>query len=134
MGLKLASPEWVAALSEALNGSESYRQAAKEWEGDFVLVVEPDGEDEVSAYVYLDLYHGACRGHALLRHPDERPSAYTIAAPRSVWRRVVEGKLDPIQGMVMRQLRLRGDVMRIMRHPRAAREIVAVCMQVPTEF
>jgi putative sterol carrier protein len=48
---------------------------------------------------------------------DEKPAEYLIRAPFNIWRKVIEGRLDPIQGMMTRKLKLQGNMMKIMRYP-----------------
>jgi len=134
MPYRFPSDAWIAELSRRLNESPSYESSAKNWEGDFVFVVEPDEAYAETAYLFLGLLHGKSTGGALLSSPDERPAEYRIRAPFSVWRRVIEGELDPIQGMMMRKLKLDGNLMKIMRYPKAAKEIVCCCADVPTEW
>jgi putative sterol carrier protein len=134
MGIKFASDEWIKELGNQLNQNEAYQRSAKDWEGDFVFVVEPDEASAETAYLFLGLYHGKCTGAARLSGEGERETEFVIRAPFSAWRRVVEGKLDPIQGMMTRKLKLGGNLMKIMRYPKAAQEIVACCSRVPTEF
>ena len=43
-------------------------------------------------------------------------------------------ELDPIQALMTRRLKLRGNMMKIMRAPKAAAELVNCSTQVPTEF
>jgi putative sterol carrier protein len=134
MSHRFPSDEWIADLSRLLNESPSYESSAKDWEGDFVFVVEPDGRFTETVYLFLGLRHGKSTGASLLSTPDERPAEYRIRAPYSVWRKVIEGELDPIQGMMMRKLKLEGNLMKIMRYPKAAQEIVSCCADVPTEW
>jgi len=134
MAFRLTSDEWIKELSRLLNESESYARAAKDWEGDFIFVMEPDEGSSETAYLYLDLCHGKSPSARKLASADEKKTAFKISAPFGTWRKVVEGKLDPIQGLMMRQLKLEGDMLKIMRYPKAAREIIACCALVPTEF
>ncbi len=134
MAHKFPSDEWIKELSRQLNASETYEQSAKDWEGDFIFVVEPDDAYPETAYLYLNLYHGKSPNAALLSGPDEKQAAYLLAAPFNTWRKVIEGKLDPIQGMMTRKLKLNGNMMKIMRYPKAAKEIVACCAHVPTDW
>jgi putative sterol carrier protein len=134
MALKFPSDEWIMELSRQLNASESYEKSAKDWEGDFVFVVEPDDAYDSTAYLFLGLYHGKSTGAAALASKDEREAEFTIRGPFSTWRQVIEGKLDPIQGMMTRRLKLEGNMMKIMRYPKAAKEIVDCCALVPTDF
>lgn len=134
MPYRFPSDEWIKELSRQLNASEAYERSAKDWEGDFLFIIEADDELHETAYLYLDLYHGKSPSAAQWSSRDEKPVAYVLSAPFGTWRKVIEGKLDPIQGMMTRQLRLEGNLMQIMRYPKAAKEIVSCCAQVPTIF
>lgn len=130
---KFPSDEWIKKLRELLNSSESYSRSAKDWEGDFIFVVEPDEAYKETSHLLLKLYHGSSAGAEMLE--GELPETeFTINAPYSTWRKVIDGKLDPIQGMMTGQLKLRGNLMKIIRYPKAAQEIVACCAEVPTEW
>lgn len=133
MRYKFPSDEWIKKLSELINQNDSYKRSAKDWEGDFIFNVEPDEAYNKTAYFHLELFHGSSPGAAMLE--GELPKTeFTVTAPYSTWRKVIEGKLDPIQGMMTGQLKLRGDLMKIMRYPKATQEIVSCCADVPTEW
>ena len=134
MAFKFPSDEWIKELSSKLNESESYEKSARDWEGDFTFVVKPDDAYDGTAYLFLGLYHGKSPDAAQLSSFDEKPAAYVLSAPFSAWRKVIEGKLDPIQGMMTKKLKLQGNMMKIMRYPKAAKEIVSCCALVPTNF
>jgi putative sterol carrier protein len=134
MGLHFPSDVWIKVLSDQLNQSESYERSAKDWEGDFVFIVGPDEAYPDTAYLYLGLYHGKSPSAAMVETAEERDVEFVISAPYSTWRRVIEGKLDPIQGMMTGRLKLSGNLMKIMRYPKAAQEIVACCAKVPTDW
>jgi len=134
MALKFPSDEWIKELTHQLNSSESYEKSAKGWEGDFVFIVEPDETYADTTCMFLGLRDGKSTGAALLASEDEREAEFVLRAPFNVWRQVIEGKLDPIQGMMTHKLKLKGNMMKIMRYPRAAKEIIACCASVETEF
>jgi putative sterol carrier protein len=134
MGLKFPSDAWIKELSHRLNESGAYEKSAKDWEGDFVFVVEPDQAYDNTAYLFLGLYHGKSPDAGMVTSEDERETEFTLRAPFSVWRRVIEGELDPIQGMMMKKMKVQGNMMKIMRYPKAAQEIVSCCALVPTDF
>ena len=134
MAHKFPSDEWIKALSDLLNSSESYERAAKDWEGDFVFIVEPDDAYPETTYLHLQLHHGKSPGAALV-DPDQLPETeYTISSFYTTWRKVIDSKLDPIQGMMTGQLKLKGNLMKVMRYPKAAQEIVSCCAKIPTEW
>ena len=134
MALRFPSDEWIKELSQKLNASESYERSAKDWEGDFIFIVEPDDAYDKTAYLFLGLYHGKSPEATMEAGPDGRETEFTISAPFSTWRRVIEGELDPIQGMMMRKLKLQGNLTKIMRYPKAAKEIVSCCALIPTDW
>lgn len=134
MTLRFPSDEWIKELSSKLNESEAYEKSAKDWEGDFVFVVEPDDAYADNAYLFLALYHGKSPDAAMIASEDAREAEFVLRAPFSNWRRVIEGELDPIQGMMTRKLQVEGNMMKIMRYPKAAKEIVSCCALIPTDF
>ena len=134
MAYKFPSQEWIDEVKDLLNSSESYQRSAKDWEGDFIFVVEPDEAYDDTAYLHLKLFHGKSPGAAVVDSENLPETEYTLRAPFNTWRKVIDGKLDPIQGMMTGQLKLRGDLMKIMRYPKAAQDIVACCALVPTDW
>jgi putative sterol carrier protein len=134
MALTFPSDAWIKELSGLLNTSDSYAESAKDWEGDFTFVVESDDACPETRYLFLGLYHGESTGAKELESLVEEPAEFVIKAPFNTWRKVIEGKIDPIQGLMTRQLKLAGNMMKIMRYPQAAKEIMACTSQIPTEF
>lgn len=134
MATLFPSDAWIKALSVKLNESDSYERSAKSWEGDFIFVVEPDVNYKETAYLFLGLYHGKSTDAAMIANLEDRAAQYTIRAPYRTWLKVLAGKLDPIQGMMTRQLKLEGNMMMIMRYPKAAQEIMACLKLIPTEY
>jgi len=135
MPIPFATDEWIKALMANLNESDAYREAARLWEGDFSFVVQgdqPAGSQDVC--LYMDLWHGECRDAYALSDPAAKSPEFVISAPLPVWRKVLDKKLDPIQGLVTRQLKLKGNMLKVLRAPRAATELVACCTLVDTAW
>jgi putative sterol carrier protein len=132
MAIPFASDEWVQALEAELNNSQSYKDAAQKWEGDLCLLVNGGAGMSGDTYLYLDLWHGACR-KAYVSH-DPVNAEFTIAAPLPTWKQVVEGKLDPIRGLTTRRLKLSGPMMKIMKAPKAAIELVNCAKVIDTQW
>jgi len=128
MSYKFPSPEWVKVFDEHINSSDAYANAAKTWEGDITLVI--DG----GPGIYLDLWHGKCRLAEFLDDPDTRSPEFKITADMEKWKKVLAGKLDPVQGMVTRQIKLDGNLVKIMKNVKAAQELVRCATRVPTVY
>ena len=129
MAYKFPSSEWVAEFENQINTSDAYANAAKTWEGDISLVIEGD------AGIYLDLWHGKCRKAEYIADPSSgtKPE-FTISADMEKWKKVLAGKLDPVQGMVTRQIKLDGNLVKIMKNVKAAQELVRCATRVDTVY
>lgn len=134
MPIKFPSDGWVKALMVELNQSATYREAAKNWEGDFYFIATAGPGLPKDVYLYMDLWHGECRAAYEVTDPSSKSPEFAISAPLPAWRKVIEKKLDPIQGLITRQLRLQGNMLKIMKAPKAAAELVNCCTLVSTEW
>ena len=132
--IPFATDTWIKRLHEEINHSEAYRQAAKTWEGDFFFVVEQGGSQTEPVYMYLDLWHGESRKAFVVEDPTTTKPEFVISAPVGTWKNVVELRLDPMKGLLTRQLKLQGNMAKIMRAVKAANELVLCATRVPTDF
>ena len=134
MAIKFQSEEWIKEFQRLMNESEAYAKAGKGFEGDWIFIVEPDDVLPKTVYFFMSLNNGKCTDAAMIASEQERKAQYFIRAPFGIWRRVIEGKLDPIQGLMMRKLKLKGNLMKVMRYPKAAKEMMNCVMHIPTDF
>ena len=134
MSIKFPSEEWVRELENRLNASESYAQAAATWEGDNIFIVLPDADYPETTYLYINLQHGKASDARRLNSLDEQKALFTTSAPFNIWRRVLEGRLDPIQGMFSGKLKLVGSMAQVQRTPKATYEMVKVAEKIDTDF
>ena len=133
MGLKFGTQEWVDDYIEKLNANETYAEAAATWEGDFVFVVEPDGGLEEEIRFYVDLYHGKARSGRQLQPDEEQESTYVFSGKWSMYSLLIDGKLDPLKGLVSGKFKLVGNMAAVMRAVKAAKQLVETIKMVDTE-
>ncbi|MGQ9833585.1 MAG: SCP2 sterol-binding domain-containing protein [Candidatus Villigracilaceae bacterium] len=125
--------EWLKALEEKLNHDGRYAEIARNWEGDLCFVIEPEGNLTEQVIMYLDLWHGTCRKAEIW--PEMRTDfipAFLLEATYGNFCKVLLGQIDPLQAMMTRRLRVRGDMAVMMRSVptvldfvRCAREITS---------
>jgi len=132
--IPFATDAWLQRFHEEINKSEAYRQAAKTWEGDFYFVIEPEGSLTEPVYLYVDLWHGESRQAFVATDPTVKKPEFVISAPVSTWKNVVELRLDPMKGLLTKQLKLQGNMAKIMRAVKAANELTLCTTRVPTGF
>jgi len=131
---KFPSEEWIKAFKEELNKNEAYAEAAKDWEGDFLFIVTPDEGLEKETVFYVDLWHGKCRDAYMVPSRETKTAEFIYEGPYSNWKKLIMGQLDPIQSLLMRKFKLKGNMAKIMRYTKAASELVKTASRVPTEF
>jgi putative sterol carrier protein len=134
MTLLFPSEEWLEALVQELNNNEAYGEAAKNWEGDFYFIIQPEEELQEKFIAYMDLWHGKCRSAKVVRDEGEYAPEFQMRAPLKIWRQVFEKQLNPIQGMLTGKLKVKGNMMKVVRSPRAALELVNCCAEIPTIY
>ncbi|MFN7034739.1 MAG: SCP2 sterol-binding domain-containing protein [Bellilinea sp.] len=132
--IRFPTDEWIKAMMEDLNQSQSYKEAAKNWEGDFYFIIEPDGTHAETVVLYMDLWHGECRKAFKVDKVDEIKPAFQLRGPITTWKKVMTKQLDPMQAMMTGQLKLTGNMAMVMKNVRAAKELVESCTRIPTEF
>lgn len=128
------SQDWIEDFRHRVNANSDYAQAAHDWEDDFLFVVAPEGNLHEKATFYVDLWHGKCREARLLDPNEELKTAFTWTGPYGNWIRLIEGKIDPIGGLMTGKFRLKGSMMKIIRYTKAAKLLVETASQVPTKF
>jgi len=130
------SEEWLKEYVDLINASDDYAKAAAEWEGDVAYVVEaePDRGLPEDVWAWLDLHHGECREAKIVSPEEGEKAAYVIRAPLSRWREVIRRELDPVKGMMQGKLKLTGDLPTILKHLKAANELVNLAASVDTTF
>jgi putative sterol carrier protein len=131
---KFPSEEWITLFMEAVNSNKNYEEAARTWEGDFLFVVDADEELKEPTTFYVDLWHGKCRGVALVRAGEEKKAAFIYSGPYGNWKKLINKQIDPIQGLLTGKFKLKGDMIKVLRAVRAAKELVETAGKVPTEF
>lgn len=141
--LEFGSEEWLLRYKEEVNSSESYRESAKTWEGDFLFLVNfedddprPEGNPDLAQIrMYIDLYHGECREvHEVPVGEDPPETEFVYEGTYKNWRKLLDGEIHPIRGLLQRKFRLQGNMKKVMRYVKAAQELVKATQQVPTAF
>ncbi len=134
------SREWFEEFVRVLNSDEEYAKAAKNWEDPLILVVtdlpkpvrEHFGTERV--VVWMDLYHGKCRSFEFLNAPEEKPAPIIISGTYENMKKVAQGRLSPTMAVMTGQLRVKGDVGKLLSNAAASSAFVNALKKVPTEF
>jgi putative sterol carrier protein len=134
MSIVFPSAEWIDAFKAQVDASEGYRASGRTWvHGPVALVVEPEADKGVPEpmAVWLDLHEGVCRDAHEVSVEEAQAAPYVITGSYTRWKQVSQRQLDPVKGMMQGKLRLKGDLPTIVRHVRAARDLVECSTRIP---
>lgn len=136
MAYKFPSAEWLQALKEKLNADEKYANIAKKWEGDIMFNIEPEGSLTKPVKLYIDLWHGKCRGAYIVdeTRTEQLNPAYVLSAPYGNFQRILNSDLDPMQAMITRKLRVQGSMTYMMRNVPVVLDFVRCAQELDTEY
>lgn len=128
------SIEWLTAFQEKLNGDERYAQIAKNWEGDMYFIIEPEGNLKEQMVMYLDLWHGQCRGIEMVNDINSHSPAFSLKAAYGNFSGVLQGKIDPMQAMLTRKLDVKGNMAVMMRNVPTVLDFVRCAKEITSEI
>ena len=110
MTIVFPSLEWLNSLKSKLNSDEKYKKIASKWEGDIIFLFNPEGALEKQIIYYINLWHGECLGVDELTSVDEKEAVFVLEADFNNIVKVVKGELDPMQAMMTRKLKVKGNL------------------------
>ena len=130
------SPEWAQAFKDEINKSPVYKQAAAGWEGSVGLVVlaEPDKNVPEDKGIFLDLWHGEARDVKIVSRPEAEKADFVITGSYSRWKKVATKQLDATKGIMLAQLKLRGNFPTIVRYTKASQELTECTTRVQVRW
>ena len=110
MAIVFPSYEWLESLKDKLNTDEKYKKIASKWEGDIIFQINPSGALKDEVIYYVNLWHGECLGVEELEKVDEKEAVFVLDADYHNIVRVVKGDMGPMQAMLTRKLKVKGNL------------------------
>lgn len=125
------SEEWAEAFKSALNDNAAYHEAAGAWVGDILFLVKPADPNAPAPGVHLDLSNGVCSRATY--HADARSvsSEFVYEGTAENWGRLLRKELDPVKAIMDGTFRVRGNLLKLMRFTKAAKELVETASKIP---
>jgi putative sterol carrier protein len=129
------SEEWLKGLKTKLNSDSRYHEIAKNWEGDLLFLIEPQGNLREPLTFYLDLWHGSCRRVEYKPAPESHPNpAFTLSATYNDITGILTGKLNAMTAMMTSKLKVKGSMGYMMRNVPTVLDFVRCVQEVTTEI
>lgn len=135
MAVIFPSQEWLKSLEEKLNSDAHYNAIAKNWEGDLTFDILPEGNLKEPLTMYLDLWHGKCRGveYALDPAKHSKP-AFILRSQYNNFTAILLGKLDPMTAMMTSKLKVEGSLGYMMRNVPTVLDFVRCCREITADI
>lgn len=135
MTFRFPSADWLTAFQSKLNGDGRYSELAKNWEGDLVFDIQPDGNLQKNVIMYLDLWHGLCRRAEYNPDPDSYPKPrFILRSAYTNFTSILLGKLDPMTAMMTSRLKVEGNLGYMMRNVPTVLDFVRCAREITTEI
>jgi len=132
-GIVFPSAAWLNSLHEKLNTDGRYNGVARNWEGDLLFDIKPDGKLTEPVSMYLDLWHGTCRGVEYGATLDRLPRPkFVLTASYRDFSAVLLGEINPMTAMMTSKLRVDGDLGYMMRHVPTVLDFVRCAREITT--
>jgi putative sterol carrier protein len=130
------SLEWLKELSDRMNRNKEYEEVGKSWEqGAFILhCTAEEGKLKDDVIMYIKPHKGKILEVAQLKSLDDREAEFTLTAPYSVWKEIVQGKTDGIKALMQGRIILKGDMAVLLRDVRPSQVIIKEMKFVETKF
>lgn len=132
-GIQFPSADWLYALQDKLNTDQQYAAIARNWEGDLYFDIRPDQRLDRTVSMYLDLWHGTCRGVAFDVPPNPRPPRFVLTSLYSHFAAVLLGEINPMTAMMTSRLKVDGDLGYMMRHVPTVLDFVRCAREITTD-
>lgn len=136
--IEFPSEEWINEFCRRINQNEEYREKGSEWgvdfNGDFVFVIEPDDGLDEHEYFFIGFEGGECTGARKLDDPDEVEYGFKYIGEYSNWKKLVEGAVGPIDGLMTGKFGLEGDMSKVLEFNESAQIIIEEVEAIDVEY
>ena len=135
MAAVFPSADWLKLLEDKLNHDAHYNEIAKKWEGDLIFDIQAEGSLSQPLLMYLDLWHGECRGVEYAPDPVKHPKpTFILRSPYNNFTSILQGKLDPMTAMMTSKLKVEGSLAYMMRNVPTILDFVRCCREITTDI
>ena len=134
--LLFPSEGWIRDYCSKLTNSAEYNRLGKGWQDPIQFKITDLESVKVphdfKSFV-LKLKDGRCEGYQLVKD-DSDSAPFVLSSIYSDWKRILEGKVNPTQAMLSGILKVKGNMMLLMKYAAAATEMVKAASRIETQF
>lgn len=130
--MRFGSMEYLEEVRRRSNADEEYQRLARDESDSYLMVIKAEPGKGIPET--LTIGYAADHGTITEVWIGERKTDFVLTAPYGVWVRILTGKLDPNKAMMMRKLKVKGNLLQLLRTADATIRWLQVLQTIPTEF
>jgi putative sterol carrier protein len=130
--MRFGTIEYLEEVKRRSNADEEYQRLAKDESDSYLMIIK--GEPDKDVPETLTVGYAAERGEITEVWIGERETDFILSGAYGVWVRILTGQLDPNKAMMMRKLKVKGNLLQLLRTADATLRWLQVLQTLPTEF
>lgn len=130
--MKFGSMEYLEEVKRRSNADEVYQRLARDESDSYLMVIKAEPDKGIPET--LTIGYAADHGTIAEVWIGERKTDFVLEGPYGVWVRILTGKLDPNKAMMMRKLKVKGNLLQLLRTADATIRWLQVLQTIPTDF
>lgn len=130
--MRFGSMEYLEEVRRRSNADEEYQRLAQNESDSYLMVVQAEPDKGIPETMTL----GYAADHGTITEVwiGERETDFALSGRYGVWVRILCGDLDPNKAMMMRKLKVKGNLLQLLRTADATLRWLAVLKTIPTSF
>jgi len=130
--MKFGSMQYLEEVKRRSNADAEYQRLAKDESDSYLMVIKAEPNKGVPET--LAIGYAADHGTITELWIGERETDFTLQGPYSVWVQILTGKLDANKAMMMRKIKVKGNLLQLLKTADATIRWLEVLQTIPTEF
>lgn len=130
--MKFGSMEYLEEIKRRSNADEEYQRLAKDESDSYLMVIKAESDKGIPET--LTIGYAADHGTITDVWIGERETDFILKGSYSVWVQILTGKLDANKAMMMRKLKVKGNLLQLLKTADATIRWLVVLQTIPTEF
>jgi putative sterol carrier protein len=130
--MKFGTMEYLEEVKRRSNADEAYQRLAKDESDSYLMVIKAEPDKGVPETITVG--YAADHGTITEVWGGERKTDFVLQASYGVWVRILTGNLDPNKAMMMRKMKVKGNLLQLLKTADATIRWLQVLQTIPTEF
>ncbi len=130
--MEFCSEEYLQEVMKRTNSDEEYLKLAKGDYTSYTFIIEPEPEKGVNKRLVMG--YTVEDGKFTSIWSGEKPTEFVISGKYGVWVDILRGKLGVTRAFLTRKLKVKGNLMKLLKMTKSTNRWLEILRTIPTEF